>query len=123
MASATAPDLRTAFPRGGREELGGYVWLARLIDKARAERAGTHGEYSAYCPISLGFLERAGYSRDAFATLIERDVSDEDIVRLFDQNVAPEHKASANRFILETMAKHLDEQDAEEGRDTRLSEP
>lgn len=116
MSTAIALDLKTGFPRSGRELLGGYAWLARLIDKARAERAGTQGDYVAYCPLSLGFLERAGYSRDAFHSLIERDAADEDFVTVFDQNVTPEHKASANRFVLETMVQHLDEQDVEEGR-------
>lgn len=40
-----ALDLKTAFPRSGRERLGDYVWLARVADKARAALAGTIGEY------------------------------------------------------------------------------
>lgn len=36
-------------PRSGRELLGRYTWLARLADKARADQAGTEGEYIAYC--------------------------------------------------------------------------
>ncbi|MBI3268973.1 MAG: DUF5069 domain-containing protein [Planctomycetes bacterium] len=32
-------------PRSGALVVGGHAWLARMIDKARADAAGTIGEY------------------------------------------------------------------------------
>lgn len=116
MEMRFAPDLTTSVPRSGREELGGYAWLARFADKARAEAAGTQGEYVAYCPLSLGWLQRVGIERRAFAREIEGGAADDALVRFLDERVAPQRKAAANRFVLEEKAPNLDEQDAEEGR-------
>jgi Domain of unknown function (DUF5069) len=55
-----APDLTRQFPRSPGEKLGAYLHLARMIDKARAKAAGTHGEYIYPCPLDqvlLDFLE------------------------------------------------------------------
>ena len=113
--NATALDLTKTPPRPGRQMLGGYAWLARLADKVRAEHAGTDGDYIAYCPLSMGFLDAAGVSRDDFDALIRNGESDEQLVQFFNAHVAPEQRDAANRFVLEEMASHLDQQDAEEG--------
>ena len=112
----SAPDLQKTPPRSGRDLLGGYAFLARTIDKVRAEHAGTEGEYIGYCPLSMGFLTRAGVSHDEFDALIQNGASDEEFVRLFDERVTPENKEAANRYVLEDMSDSLDAQDAEEGR-------
>jgi hypothetical protein len=112
----TAPDLNTTVPRSGRERLGKYAWLARLADKARAEQAGTGGEYIAYCGLSTGFLDRAGVSVDAFRTLIRDNASDADLVRYFDEHVDEARRDAANSYVLDDMKANLDKQDAEEGR-------
>jgi hypothetical protein len=114
--TTTAPDLSSAFPRSGRELLGQYSWLARLADKVRADQAGTIGEYFAYCPISMGFLERTGITRDAFDSLIEQGADDQKLVTYFDRHVSQDQRDSANGFVLEESRSHLDAQDSEEGR-------
>ena len=56
-------DLTKRFPRSPREKLGGYVHLARMIDKAHAKAAGRLGEYIYPCPLDellLQFLELSG---------------------------------------------------------------
>jgi len=116
MAITHAPDLTTDFPRSGRDLLGGYAFLARVIDKARAHAAGTQGEYLAYCPFSMGFLERCGISKDAFESMIQRNASDADFVAYFDEHVTPAQKQTANQWVLHDMKPHLDEEDEEEGR-------
>ncbi len=114
--TATAPDLTKTPPRSGREMLGRYAWLARLADKVRAEHAGLDGEYFAYCPLSMGFLERAGVARNAFDQLIAQGFKDSQLVDYFDKHVADEQREAANRYVLEEHRQSLDEQDAEEGR-------
>lgn len=44
-ASASALNLTQRPPRSPRLRLGGYAFLPRLLDKARAHNAGTAGEY------------------------------------------------------------------------------
>lgn len=112
----TIPDLRSTPPRSGKETLGRYAWLARLADKARAENAGTNGDYVAYCPISMGFLNRAGVSEDDFERLIEQGASDEQLISYFDRHVSDEQREAANRFILDEHGDAIAQQDAEEGR-------
>ena len=59
-------DLTRQFPRSPREILGGYVHLARMLDKARAKAAGTHGEYIYPCPLDQALLEFTKVGPDAF---------------------------------------------------------
>ena len=116
MPTKLAPDLSTSYPRPGRELLGGYAWLARLADKARAEAAGTAGDYVAYCPISKGYLERVGIAEADFDKLIRDGATDDQLITYFDRHVSAAQKRVSNAFIFEDMASHLEEQDAEEGR-------
>jgi hypothetical protein len=111
----TITDLTTGFPRSGREFLGGYAWLARIADKVRADHAGKAGEYIAYCGLSMGFLDRAGVSKNDFDKLIRGEASDDDLVRYFDKHVDAAHREAANAYVLDDMKDHLDKQDAEEG--------
>lgn len=113
---ATAPDLTKSPPRSGRQLLGRYAWLARLADKVRAEHAGTQGEYVGYCPLSMGFLEHAGVTRNAFDVLVGEGLDDEKLVEYFDSHVSDEQREAANRYVLEENRRHLDDEDAEEGR-------
>ena len=114
--NSPAPDLTTTPPRSGREMLGRYAWLARLADKARAEQAGTQGEYVAYCPLSMGFLDRAGIGANAFDALVGQGTDDEELVRYFDEHLSDDQRQAANRYVLEEHRRSLDAQDAEEGR-------
>jgi hypothetical protein len=109
-------NLDTDPPRSGREMLGRYSWLARLADKVRADHAGTNGEYMAYCGLSMGFLDRAGVSRDAFDALIAGGASDDQLRKYFDDHVDDAHRKAANTYVLDDQKAHLDKQDAEEGR-------
>jgi hypothetical protein len=107
-------DFNTTAPRSGREMLGRYSWLARLADKVRADHAGTAGEYIAYCGLSMGFLDRAGVSKDDFDKLIRDGSADAELVRYFDEHVDDAHREAANSYVLNDQKAHLDEEDAEE---------
>lgn len=96
--------------------LGHYAWLGRLADKIRAEQAGTNGDYTGYCPISKGFLERAGVTTDTFDALVAQGADDEKLVTYFDRHVSSECRNRANAFVLEEHRSDLDLQDREEGR-------
>ena len=60
-----------------------YPWLPRMIDKARAARAGTLGDHYRYpCPIDATCLARLGISAEAFADVAENAASDEAVLTL-----------------------------------------
>jgi hypothetical protein len=76
----SAPDLTTTVPRSPFDELGGYAWLPRLVDKARAHYAGTRGEYSAYpCPGDKGFLGFFKLDANALGEKIKSGADDGEI--------------------------------------------
>ena len=84
-----ATDLRSGkdFPRRGRDEYGGYMWILRAFDKARAAADGTIHDYIYPCPMDKGVFER----------------------------VSPAQREAANDWLRTAKASNLDRQDSEEG--------
>jgi uncharacterized protein DUF5069 len=112
--SNRALDLRSGFPRSGRDMLAGFAWLGRMADKARAKRAEMLGDYISLCPMDKGFLSRAGVPEDEFIELIARGVTDEELGMHFERHVGPANRKAANEWVLVSMRDHLDTQDREE---------
>jgi hypothetical protein len=74
-----APDLTKTYPRSPRETLGGYVIAARCVDKARADLAGTIGEYHSGCPLDKIFLEFSGIDFRALRDQLTAGATDEEV--------------------------------------------
>ena len=112
-----ATDFRggKAFPRRGRDEYGGFLWLLRVADKGRASAAGTIDDYIYPCPMDRGVFERWGITADEFDTALQRHTTDEALLGWLNERVTPEGRESANRWLLSTKISNLDRQDAEEG--------
>ncbi|MBV9440649.1 MAG: DUF5069 domain-containing protein [Candidatus Eremiobacteraeota bacterium] len=111
-----ATDFRHGeFPRRGREPLGGFLWLARVYDKARAARAGTIFDYIYPCPMDRGVFDRWGITARMFDAALEMCQSDEEIVAWVKARVPDARRDDANRWLLEEKGPNLDRQDAEEG--------
>jgi hypothetical protein len=55
-----APDLTQRPPRSARCRLGGYAILPRMLDKGRAEIAGTNGEFHYNCPLDQHIINFLG---------------------------------------------------------------
>ena len=53
-------------PRSPRVRLGGYAILPRIIDKCRADIAGTLGEYAYNCSLDRHFFNFTGIDANAF---------------------------------------------------------
>jgi hypothetical protein len=64
-AAMKAPDLTRLPPRSPRVRLGGYTILPRLLDKARATLAGTHGDYIYNNPNDGHFFRFTGLTPGA----------------------------------------------------------
>ena len=78
--SELALDLSKEFPRSPRETLGGYVHAGRMLDKCRAEIAGSNGEYHYNCPLDGFFFEFTGIDGEAFKTFVATGADDDAVV-------------------------------------------
>ena len=59
-------NLTENFPRGPREKMADLVHIPRMIDKARAARQNTLGEYIYPCPMDKMMLEFLKVDSDSF---------------------------------------------------------
>jgi hypothetical protein len=50
-------NLNETFPRSPRDKMNGLVFLPRMIDKARAFKQNSLGEYIFPCPLDKKILE------------------------------------------------------------------
>lgn len=65
------PDLNVAVPRSSKDTLAGIAHLPRMIDKARALRNNTLGEYIYPCPLDRHVLNFLATNAEDFADLAE----------------------------------------------------
>ena len=86
MIDYSKPDLTQFPPRSPRIRLGGYVILPRLLDKCRAELAGTNGSYHFACPLDQNFLRFAGIEADAIKAEVAAGKKDAEIIQWVEQN-------------------------------------
>ena len=112
-----ATDFRSGkdFPRRGRDEYGGFLWLLRAADKARAAAAGTIHDYIYPCPMDKGVFDRWGITVDEFDTALASNTTDEAILNWLKSRVDDAHRDAANRWVSVEKSANLDRQDAEEG--------
>lgn len=80
------PDLTKQAPRSVRCRLGGYVILPRILDKCRAELAGTSGEYHYNCPMDQHFFNFVGIDHEALKAEVATGKGDWDIIQWITTN-------------------------------------
>jgi hypothetical protein len=116
-STKVATDFRSGhdFPRRGRESIDGYLWLARVFDKARAARNGTIHDYIYPCPMDRGVFDRWGVTARAFEAALETCTTDAEIAAWLKARVPDEKRDEANRWLLGEKSANMDRQDAEEG--------
>jgi hypothetical protein len=81
-----APDLTKRPPRSSRARLGGYVLLPRMLDKGRAEIAGTNGEYHYNCPLDQHILNYLGLDPAALRAELAAGKGDGEILEWVNAN-------------------------------------
>jgi hypothetical protein len=79
-------DLTKQPPRSPRVRIGGYVILARCLDKGRAEINGKSGEYHFACPLDQHLLEFAGIDPEALKKELAAGKGDGDILEWIQAN-------------------------------------
>ncbi len=88
-----------SYPRSGRETLGGVVYLARAIDKMRADLEGKAGEYIAACPQSRKVYDLFGVTPEQFREAVQKSAGDEGVLRwLQEHGTAQPSKEDIARF-------------------------
>ena len=106
----TPLDLRKEPPRGVREKLLGFFFLARTIDKLRAELPG--GSLGAYLNHDTGFsawlVRRLGLDMDEFRSVVAGAPDEaavvEWLVTRVDPSMAPALNAKLESFVVERMS-------------------
>jgi hypothetical protein len=112
-----ATDFRSGrdFPRPGRQEIGGFMWLARVFDKARAARDETLHDYIYPCPMDRGVFDRWGITSRMFDAALDTCDTDEAILTWLRARATDARRDEANRWLLDEKRGNLDKLDAEEG--------
>jgi hypothetical protein len=96
MSTMTAKDLTKEFPRSPYDELEGFPWLPRLIDKVRALQAGTLGEYTPFpCGGDQNFLKTFGIDAEGLKAVIFSGASDAEIVQWAKQHATADQAQAA----------------------------
>lgn len=88
----SAPNLAQRPPRSPRVRLGGYVILARIIDKGRAEIAGTAGEYKYNNPIDRNFFRFTGLPAEDLRAELEKGKGDGEIIAWIEAHAPNKHE-------------------------------
>jgi len=83
---SAAKDLTKEAPRSPRTRLGGYVILARALDKGRAAIAGTVGEYHFACPLDMMLFDFKGVNPDEVKKLLAAGASDQEVAAWIEAN-------------------------------------
>jgi hypothetical protein len=82
-------DLTQQAPTSPRHRTGGYAILSRMTDKARADIAGTIGEYHTDCPLDHMLLDWKGVEYAEVRKALEAGATDEEIAAYLDTHGTP----------------------------------
>jgi len=84
---ALALDLARRAPRGVLAPLGPFgAVVARMVDKCRAELAGTPGSYHYNCPLDRAFLRFVGIEAEDLQRFVATGAGDEEIASWIREN-------------------------------------
>ena len=94
-----ARDLRKTPPRSPRETLGGFVIAARMLDKARADLLGIHGEYNFYpCGLGAYFWKFTGLDAQQFKDFVATGASDGEVDKWIREHTKVKDKLAAIKW-------------------------
>jgi len=113
----SAPDLTKRPPRSPRVRLGGYVLLARMLDKGRAEIAGKSGEYHYNCPLDQHFLNFTGIDPEAMRQQLASGKGDGEVLNWVNET-AP-HKRTP--WEIEQWSEYMQRRGPDSDAETRAS--
>jgi hypothetical protein len=94
--------------------LGDFLWLARVLDKARATANRAQDGYIFPCPMDRAMFRYWGVSPSEFTTAVAEHASDDEILLWLSERVTPDRRQAANAWLLR-QDDALNRHDAEEG--------
>jgi hypothetical protein len=100
-------------PRSLRILLGGYALLPRLLDKCRAEIAGTSGAYHYNCPLDQHFFNFTGVDAMALKAEVAKGLGDGELLEWIAANAAHTRTPWEIRQWSEYQQNRTPESDAE----------
>ena len=107
--ASLAPDLTKDFPRGPHDKIGGYVVVARTLDKCRAALSGTNGEYHFDCPLDNFFFSFAEITADAFKAVVETGATDDEVGAWIQENAKKREPIEIIKWNNEMRFKRISE--------------
>ena len=106
-------DLTTGFPRSPREALDGIMILPRAIDKARAQLAGTIGDYKYFdCGINRVLFDMLDVSDEQFLDAVKNTTDDAGVLAWIHDEIEPEPAAIEKMNTKISMLEPAPEQKA-----------
>ena len=100
----TGKDLTKEAPRSPKTRLGGYVILARTLDKCRALLWGNIGEYHFDCPLDNMLFGFKGVTGDDFKAEVEKGASDEEMAQWIDSHGEKKTAEEIKAWVDEMLA-------------------
>ncbi len=86
-----APDLTKRPPRSPKARLGGYALLPRMLDKCRAEIAGTPGTFHYACPNDQRILTFLGITAEPLKAFVATGAGDGAVLEWIKANQTQQH--------------------------------
>ncbi len=99
-----APNLTQRPPRSPRVRLGGYVVLARILDKGRADLAGTAGEFKYNNPADYHWFRFTGITPEQLKTELATGKGDGEMLKWIEET-APNKR---NPWEIEQWSDYFD---------------
>ena len=115
-------DLTRRPPRSVRTRLGGYTLLPRMLDKCRAELAGTQGSFHYACPNDQRILTFLSIDADALRTEVASGKGDGEILAWITLNQRERHTPAEIEAWSDSMDKRTPAPDDREFFDKYLAE-
>jgi len=115
-------DLTLRPPRSVRTRLGGYALLPRMLDKCRAELAGTAGSFHYACPNDQRILTFLGVDAAALKAEVASGKGDGDILTWITANQRNKHTPAEIETWSDSMDKRTPTPDDREFFDKYLAE-
>ena len=103
-------NLTVEAPRSPHIKLGGFVILARTIDKCRAEIANQSGEYHFNCPLDRYLFDFKGTDSEAFKAKAVAGATDDELTEFVKNTGVQKTEQEINEWseMINKMSYHGD---------------